>query len=356
MAKVGDGMPAVRVVHYLNQFYGGIGGEEKAGSPLAVRTEPVGPGRLLQQRLGPDGRIVATLICGDNAFHERRQETLDGVLEAVRGAAADVLVAGPAFGSGRYGLACAEVCVQVEAALGVPAVTGLHPENPAAQVQEQRLYIVPTPASSAGMAESLGAMARLALKRARGEPLGPAAEEGYLPRGVRRNVRRDRPASVRLTDLLLAKWGGRPFQTELSVEVHDQVAPAAPLADLKSATIAVVTEAGLVPRGNPDRIEAARATRWAAYGLEGIDDLRAGAYESVHGGYDNTWANEDPDRVVPIDALRAMERAGAIGRLHPEYFVTCGSVGNPTVMRRIGREIAAKLVEAGVHGVIVPAT
>jgi glycine reductase len=59
------GQPA-RIVHYVNQFFGGIGGEEKAHTPLEVREGPVGPGRALQQVLGGKGAVVATLICGDD--------------------------------------------------------------------------------------------------------------------------------------------------------------------------------------------------------------------------------------------------------------------------------------------------
>jgi betaine reductase len=352
----GDGMSEIRVAHYLNQFYGGIGGEDKAGAPLSVHPGAVGPGRILEERLRGEGRVVATLVCGDNAFHEGEETVLGQIVEAVRRAAADVLVAGPAFASGRYGLACTHVCARVQSDLGLPAVTGLHPDNPAVRMEGERFYAVATSGSSAGMSSAMEAMARLALRLARREPIGSAREEGYLPRGVRRNARLAVPAAARVTDMLLAKLAGRPYETELSVEVHDRVAPAPALGDLRGATIAVVTEAGLVPKGNPDRIEAARATRWASYSLEGVDDLQPGDYESVHGGYDNTWVHQDPDRVVPWDALRALEREGSIGRLHPEYFVTCGSVGNPTVMRRIGREMAARLVEAGVHGVIAPAT
>ena len=56
----------MRVVHYVNQFFGGIGGEESAGSGLEERDGAVGPGRLLEQILGDDSTVVKTLVCGDN--------------------------------------------------------------------------------------------------------------------------------------------------------------------------------------------------------------------------------------------------------------------------------------------------
>ena len=92
---------AVRVVHYLNQFFGGLGGEDKANLPVEIRDGPVGPGRALQAALGERGQVTATLIGGDNYVSERGEEaraTIRGVLQDRR---PDVLVAGPAFDAGR---------------------------------------------------------------------------------------------------------------------------------------------------------------------------------------------------------------------------------------------------------------
>ena len=96
-----------RVVHYLNQFFGGIGGEDKAHVPLEVREGPVGPGRLLQQLLGERGSVVATLVCGDDHAAEREDAAGAAVREALGRVAPDLVLAGPAFDSGRYGLGCA---------------------------------------------------------------------------------------------------------------------------------------------------------------------------------------------------------------------------------------------------------
>jgi glycine reductase len=346
---------SISVIHYINQFYGGIGGEDKADTPLIVRDGPVGPGRLLQQHLGERATIVKTLVCGDNAFHNR-PEIPGEVVAAVQENRPAVLIAGPAFTSGRYGLACGTVAQRVETELGIPAVCGMHPENPAAHPEDHKLYIIQTGPNSSYMGQALPLMAGLALKLACRQPIGTAKEEGYIPRGIRRNVRKEHGAQVRAIDLLLAKMAGKPFETELSVEMYDWVAAPEPVKDLSTARIALVTECGLVPSGNPDHIEAARATRWASYSIAGFSRLEPGKYESVHGGYDNTWVNADPNRNVPVDALRALEAEGKIGRLHDEYLVTCGSVGNVGVMRRIGREMAEVLKRERIDGVIVPST
>ena len=120
----------IRVVHYLNQFFGQIGGEDQAGvAPRAV-ARPVGPGIALQAALGEKAQVVATVICGDNFFAEQPLEATEEVMQLIRSFEPQLVVAGPAFNAGRYGPACGAVCQAVQARLGVPAVTGMYRENP----------------------------------------------------------------------------------------------------------------------------------------------------------------------------------------------------------------------------------
>ena len=100
----------LRVGHYLNQFFAGIGGEEQAHTPPSVRAGPIGPGRLLNTLLGPEGAVASTLVCGDNFFNEQFEASAEAVRGWLRDVRPDMVVAGPAFAAGRYGRACAEVC------------------------------------------------------------------------------------------------------------------------------------------------------------------------------------------------------------------------------------------------------
>ena len=60
-----------------------------------------------------------------------------------------------------------------------------------------------------------------------------------------------------------------------------------------------------------------------------MDELTAETYETAHGGYDPVYANEDPNRVLPVDVMREFEKEGKIGKLH-DYFYT--TVGNGTAV------------------------
>lgn len=346
----------MRIVHYLNQFFAGIGGEDKADTAPQSKTGTVGPGRLLQQMFATDAEVVGTVICGDGLFADRMDETAPDVLRLIAQFGPDVVVAGPAFNAGRYGLACGRVCADVERNLKIPALTGMFPENAAVAVYRSAVLIVPTATSALGMKEALGAMARLALKLGRGQTLAPAASDGYLPRGERRNTQVGASASARALDLLLKRLRGEAFETEVPLPRYEAVTPPAPVADPAHVRVALVTESGLVPKGNPGRLEWVRASRWLKYDIADKDRLEQGEYEVIHSGYDASFALEDPNRLVPLDAARELARRGEIGSLLDTYYVTCGNHGILSEMAKYSKDIASELKANNVGAVLLVAT
>ena len=340
-----------KAVQYLNQFFAGMGGEGQAQTSPARLEGAVGPGRGLQAEL--DGvEIVATLACGDDYFAEHEEEALGALLAELEDLEPDVLVAGPSFGSGRYGYACARLA-SAAAERGVPAVVAMHEDNPGVEAAGAA-YIVPTAVNVAGMRDALPRLGALASALASGRELGSAEEEGYLARGFRRNFLAGRTGAQRAVELLLAKLGGE-VRTEVGGDL-DRVDPPPAVTDLSAALVALVTEAGCVPQGNPDHLQSVRAQGWFRYDLDGADTLASGRYESVHGGFDVTLANEDPNRLVPLDSVRAFQRAGRVGRVHEALYTTTGN-GTPVVVAtKFGREIAGELRDAGVQAVLLSGT
>jgi len=349
-------MSRLRVVHYLNQFFAGLGGEDKAGTGSSVIRGATGPGRAVQMALGERGEVVATAICGDNYFAENTEKASAEVVELVRSFGPDVLIAGPAFEAGRYGVACGAVCKAVSEKLGIPAVTGMYFENPGVDLFHKDVHIIQTANSVRGMGEAVNRMVTLALKLAAHEAIGKPAVEGYFPRGIIVNEESDRTGAERVVAMLLDKLAGRAFESEVSQPRYDRVEAAPPLTDLATATIALVTDGGIVPRGNPDRIESAGATRFGRYPLAGLSELRAADYEVVHTGYDPVFIRQDPNRLVPVDVVRELEREGTIGKLHEWFYTTTGVATTVENARRMGREIAAELKAAGVSGVLLTST
>ena len=87
-----------------------------------------------------------------------------------------------------------------------------------------------------------------------------------------------------------------------------------------------------------------------------LKSLTAETHETAHGGYDPVYANEDADRVLPVDVMREFVKEGKVGSLHEKFYTT---VGNGTaVASAVGfaKEYAQKLVADGVDAVILTST
>ncbi len=347
---------AYKIVHYINQFFAGIGGEEKADIAPEVKEGQVGPGVGLENLLAPDAEIVATFICGDNYFANNMEKVGQEVVDCCKKYKADALIAGPAFNAGRYGTACATVCAAVQKALGIPTITALYKENPGVDLFRKEVTIVETDNSARGMGKALPTIAKVIKKMLKGEKIDNPEAEGLFSKGIRENIFYAKPGAERAVEMLIKKLNKEPFNTEYPMPVFDRVTPRPAVKDLSKAKIAIVTSGGIVPFGNPDHIAASSAQNFGEYDISGVNDLKKGEYQTAHGGYDQTYANQDPDRVLPVDVLRDLVKEGKIGSLYEHFYTTVGngtSVGNA---KKFGVEIGKKLKDAQVQAVILTST
>lgn len=349
-------MSTLRVVHYLNQFFSQIGGEEKAHIEPLAKDGPVGPGLALKGALAEQGEVVGTVICGDSYFAENIDAARNEIIALIKNYNPDLVIAGPAFNAGRYGTACGAVAEAVETQLGIPALTGMYSENPGVDLYRQSIYIVNTANSAVGMKAAIPVMAKLGVKLARKEPVASPESEGYISRGIRKNFFATQRGSKRAVDMLIAKLNGQPFSSELPMPTFDRVAPNPAVRNIKNATIALVTSGGIVPAGNPDHIESSSASKFGKYSLAGLTNLTAATHATAHGGYDPTYANADADRVLPVDVLRELEQEGTIGKLHDFFYATVGNGTSVANAAQFGQQIAAELRNDGVDAVILTST
>ena len=349
-------MSKIRVVHYINQFFAGVGGEEKAHIEPELRKELPPISQQLQGQLGDEFEIVGTVVCGDSYFNENLEKAQETLLGMIKGLEPQLFIAGPAFNAGRYGVAAGTITKLIQEKLGIPAITGMYIENPGVDMYRKDLYIVETSDSAAGMRKALPAVAKLAKKLAKGEEILSPKEEGYISRGVRVNYFHKERGSKRAVDMLIKKIKGEPFETEYPMPNFDRVDPNPAVKDLSKATIALVTSGGIVPKGNPDHIESSSASKYGEYSIEGVNDLTAETFETAHGGYDPVYANEDADRVLHVDVMRDLVKEGKIGKLHEKFYTTVGNGTAVASAKGFAAEYAKKLVADGVDAVILTST
>lgn len=346
-------MSKKRVVHYINQFYAGIGGEEKADTTPFKEDGAKGPGLGLNGAIAANAEIVGTVVCGDGYFNEH-EEALPLIIDMIKSFEPDLVIAGPAFNAGRYGVAAGAVATAVMEQLNIPAVAGMYEENPGVDMYKKVPYIVQTGNSAATMRKAIPAMANVVNKLLTDQELSPT-EDNYFERH-RQNFFTEERGSFRAVDMLVKKLKGEEFTTEYPMPVFDNVEPGAAIKDLSKAKIAIVTSGGIVPAGNPDRIESSSASKYGRYDITGIDDLLEGEYQTAHGGHDPVYADEDADRVIPVDVLREKERNGEIGSLHNFFYSTTGNGTAVASSKQFAAEIAKDLLANEVDAVILTST
>lgn len=355
-------MAKKRVVHYLNQFFGQVGGEAQASVGFSVKEGAVGPGMALQKAFGEEAEIVATIICGDDFFAANPDENAAKGLELVKAYQPDMFLAGPAFAAGRYSVACGAMCKAVGEELGIPVVSGMDESAPGVDLYKKYVYIVKTANQSREMVKILNNMARLALallskddkiRLLTLENLPDPKEYNYFTRDQLRNEYCEKTIAQRSVEDLLKKIKGEPFVSEVIPERFEKFAVPAAIKDMSKAEIAFVSDGGLVPKGNPDRMMTRSNLRWGAYKL---DEL-FGNYEVVHAGYFNDYVLQSADRLVPYDVLKDLVSEGKVGRIHDTFYSmpACTTVAKRCA--EVGREIGVELLKRGtVDGVILTST
>ena len=346
-----------KAIVYLNQFFGQIGGEDKADFKPEIKEGVIGPsiqlGKLLEDTI-----ITHTIICGDNFIGSHTDEAIETIIKFLRDKDFDIFIAGPAFQAGRYGVACGHICKAVKDKLNKPVVTSMHEENPGVDMFKKDMYILKGGNSAGKMRHDLADMAKIANKILNNESILDAQTEGYFGRGSRHQVwlEDEKMASDRAVEMIIKKLNNERYETELPIPKIDRVPIAPAIKDLSKATIALVNTGGIVPVDNPDRIQSASATRWGRYDISNTNDLKSGVYKTIHAGFDPAVADDDPDVITPIDALKAYEKEEVIGKLHKYFYSTVGTGTTQAEAAKMANEIIPYLQEAKVDAIIMVST
>lgn len=65
----------MKAIHYINQFFGQVGGEDAADSKPLFNEKPIGCSLMLDG-LMPDIEVTNTIVCGDNYITNHTDEAL----------------------------------------------------------------------------------------------------------------------------------------------------------------------------------------------------------------------------------------------------------------------------------------
>ena len=70
------------VICYINQFFAGVGGEEKAGIEPYIVEGTLGPTMAIDKAL-KDANVTYTIVCGDNYMGSNTEEAVDRIIKMI---------------------------------------------------------------------------------------------------------------------------------------------------------------------------------------------------------------------------------------------------------------------------------
>jgi glycine reductase len=234
----------------------------------------------------------------------------------------------------------------------------MYEEVPGMELYRKYAFICKTTNNARNMSEAIRSMVRLAFRLISGERekrlvalenLPKPEEYNYFSRNLLRNEHCEKSIAERSVEKLVAKLQGKPFESEVIPPRFERVPPPAAIKDLSKCEIALISDGGLVPKGNPDGLATRSNLKWGAYDVEAL--FRE--YEVAHAGYFNDHVLKRPDRLVPVDVMRDLVKEGKIGKLHRLFFSTSGCT---TVSKRcgeMGEEMGAVMKKGGIVGAAI---
>ena len=173
---------------------------------------------------------------------------------------------------------------------------------------------------------------------------------------INTNINYTIPASTRGIDMLLAKFRGETYQTEVQFELSHSNSVPILTKPLSEAQIAFVTDGGLVPKGNPDSMPPVNADKFCIYSFYCANSLDADEFTIVHQGYDNQFVLEDPNRLIPLDAACSAVEDGTIAKVFDLFYSTAGVMTSVEKGKEFGKKISSSVCNSNIDGVIVIST
>ena len=249
-------------------------------SPAATTTPPAGPGAIAE------------------------------ILALIQEAEPDLVVAGPAFTSGRYGLACARVAAAATAA-GLTAVARHAPRQPRARRgRHGRRWWPAGEAARTWARRSTRCRPRppRCSSRASRSPPTTAASAAAPPSAAVADGQRRRPGPSTWSWPAWAATGTPPRSPSPASTRSRRPRPSTTRRQSRSPSS---PRAAWSPTPTPAAWSRPGPPSGCATRSRGSTELEPGEWRSVHGGFSTVCANADPHRILPLDVARQLEDEGA---------------------------------------------
>lgn len=162
----------MKVLMIFDQTQAGLGGKENPNLELGGKMMPIGSASMLEPALKEvDGKVIATLYCGDGFFDSNKEAVTKKVIAMTKKINPDVVICGPAYNYKGYAKMCAVLTKALNRYTDIPAIASMSEECDSTVAEYKDIInIVRMPKKGGtGLNDSLRNICLLAKKRVNGE-------------------------------------------------------------------------------------------------------------------------------------------------------------------------------------------
>ncbi len=170
-----------------------------------------------------------------------------------------------------------------------------------------------------------------------------------------RNVVMEKTGAERLVQMVIDQLAGKPIETEIRLDVYPPTTPTPAIKSVSKAKIALISSTGLINRKSP-LFPGNDCDRFVTWNIKGMSTFPAKDWTVSHGGYQEDWAREDPNRLYALPELRQLEKEGKIGEISDTMFFFSGLANRWGNMRNIGQGILPMLKAEKIDAVLLVST
>ncbi|WP_203662853.1 GrdB-related putative oxidoreductase [Lacticaseibacillus sp. 53-4] len=166
----------MKAIIILDQMQAGLGGKERADTPLGGQRVAMGSADTTEKALAKnDGELLGTFYCGTDYYAENRELVQRKFTKMAEKMGADVVVIGPTYDYPEFAQMACEVATTFQTQTKIPAIAAIAEEKNADLIAQYKdhLTIVRAPKKGGtGLSDAVDHLAEGAALLAKGEDLG----------------------------------------------------------------------------------------------------------------------------------------------------------------------------------------
>lgn len=166
----------MKAVIILDQIQAGLGGKERADTPLGGERVAMGSADTTEKALAKnDGELLGTFYCGTDYYAANRELVQRKFTKMAEKMGADVAVIGPTYDYPEFAQMACEVATAFQTQTKIPVIVAIAEEKNAALIAQYKdqLTIVRSPKKGGtGLSDAVDHVAKGAAMLASGEDIG----------------------------------------------------------------------------------------------------------------------------------------------------------------------------------------